>query len=169
MRDFLLSRNLFKSVLFLSFFLVIIAFTSIVGMSEIRGQIPRQEHPKPQFYRAQWLNLNGEWDFAFDFGVSGEEKGWPEDPSGLDKKILVPFCPESKLSGIGYTDFIPAVWYHRTFSVPKEWDGSRVFLHFGAVDYDCRVWINGTLVGRHYGGKASFYTVFLRKCEQEYI
>jgi hypothetical protein len=93
---------------------------------EAQTQIPRSEHPKPQFYRAQWLNLNGQWDFAFDFGVSGVEKGWPKDPSGIDKKIVVPFCPESKLSGIGYTDFMPAVWYHRTFTVPKEWDGPLV-------------------------------------------
>jgi len=57
---------------------------------------------------------------------------------------------------IGYTDLIPAVWYHRKFTIPKKWDASRVFLHFGAVDYDCRAWVNGTLVGRHYGGSVSF-------------
>lgn len=117
---------------------------------------PRAEHPKPQFRRDRWLNLNGEWNFAFDFGVSGVEKGWPADPASLDRKILVPFCPESKLSGIAYTDFMPAVWYHRSFAVPAEWSGQRVFLHFGGVDYDCRVWINGRLVGRHYGGSSSF-------------
>ncbi len=119
-------------------------------------EIPRPEHPKPQFKRDKWLNLNGEWDFAFDFSLSGDDKSWPKNPSALDKKILVPFCPESKLSGIGFTDFMPAVWYHRKFSIPEEWDGSRVFLHFGAVDYDCRAWVNGTLVGRHYGGGVSF-------------
>jgi len=156
MRNSTIFKSLFKSVSFLSLLLVIFAFSFITGISETQSQIPRPEHPKPQFRRDTWLNLNGEWDFAFDFGVSGVEKGWPEDPSGLDKKILVPFCPESRLSGIGYTDFIPAVWYHRTFTIPKEWDGSRVFLHFGAVDYDCRAWVNGTLVGRHYGGSVSF-------------
>ena len=144
-------KNISMLLLF-SFGLMVAAIHS----AEAQTPIPRSEHPRPQFYRAQWLNLNGQWDFAFDFGVSGVEKGWPEKPAGLDKKILVPFCPESKLSGIGYTDFMPAVWYHRTFSVPADWKGSRVFLHFGAVDYDCRAWVNGKPVGRHYGGSTSF-------------
>ncbi len=120
------------------------------------GAIPRPEHPKPQFQRDTWLNLNGEWNFAFDFDVVGVDEGWARDPSGFDKKIIVPFCPESKLSGIQYTGFIPAVWYHRTFTIPNKWNGKRVFLHFGAVDYDCRAWLNGTSVGRHYGGSSSF-------------
>jgi len=117
---------------------------------------PRPEYPRPQFQRDGWLNLNGAWNFAFDFGQSGEESGWHENPSALDREILVPFCPESKLSGIGYTDFIPAVWYHRNFEIPAEWSNQRVILHFGAVDYDCRAWVNGKLVGRHYGGSSSF-------------
>jgi len=120
------------------------------------GPIPRPEHPKPQFQRDTWLNLNGQWNFAFDFDFSGIEKSWPSKPSDLDKKISVPFCPESKMSGIEYMDFIPAVWYHRTFSVPQDWKDSRIFLHFGGVDYDCRAWVNGRLVGRHYGGAVSF-------------
>ena len=120
------------------------------------GAIPRPEHPRPQFHRESWLNLNGEWNFAFDFDVVGVEEGWAKDPSGFDKKITVPFCPESELSGIQYTGFIPAVWYHRTFTVPQKWEGMRVFLNFGAVDYDCRAWINGVNVGRHYGGSSSF-------------
>jgi len=120
------------------------------------GVIPRPEHPKPQFQRDTWLNLNGQWNFAFDFDVVGIEKGWAKDPSGFDKKINVPFCPESELSGIQYTGFIPAVWYHRTFIVPDKWNGMRIFLHFGAVDYDCRAWVNGMNVGRHYGGSSSF-------------
>ena len=120
------------------------------------SSIPRPEHPRPQFQRETWLNLNGEWNFAFDFDVKGFDEGWHKNPSGLDKKIIVPFCPESELSGIKYTAFIPAVWYHRTFTVPKNWDGMRVFLNFGAVDYDCRAWVNGTAVGRHYGGSSSF-------------
>ena len=117
---------------------------------------PRPEHPRPQFFRNDWRNLNGAWHFDFDFGRSGEQKGWPEDPSGLTRKITVPFCPESRLSGIGHTDFIPAVWYHRAFSIPENWAGKRILLHFGAVDYDCRAWVNGRSVGRHYGGGASF-------------
>ncbi|NKB66824.1 MAG: beta-glucuronidase [Candidatus Latescibacteria bacterium] len=117
---------------------------------------PRPEHPRPQFQRSNWINLNGTWDFAFDWGDSGAEAGWSEDPSGFDRQIEVPFCPESRLSGIGYTDFIPAVWYSRNFSVPDEWTGQRVVLHFGAVDYHCRVWVNGQLAGDHLGGSSSF-------------
>ena len=118
--------------------------------------MPRPEHPRPQLRRSKWINLNGMWRFAFDFGLSGLEKGWQSDPRALDREIMVPFCPESRLSGIGYTDFIPCVWYHRTFQVPADWSSQRVFLHFGAVDYDCRAWVNGRLVGRHYGGSSSF-------------
>ena len=128
----------------------------LAGTQGANGQIPRPEHPKPQFHRDAWLNLNGQWNFAFDFDLSGVQKGWPGQPSGLDKKIMVPFCPESKLSGIAFTEFIPAVWYHRTFNIPQDWKDRRIFLHFGGVDYDCRAWINGQSVGRHYGGAASF-------------
>jgi beta-galactosidase/beta-glucuronidase len=127
----------------------------LAGIS-IRAEIPRPEHPKPQFARADWINLNGEWDFAFDFGQSGIERGWHDDPAVFDRKITVPFCPESKLSGIEYTDFMPAVWYHRTLEVPDAWNGKRIFLHFGAVDWDCQAWVNGEPVGRHYGGNVSF-------------
>ncbi|SVA99093.1 uncharacterized protein METZ01_LOCUS151947, partial [marine metagenome] len=88
--------------------------------------------------------------------VSGEEHGWHENPAALDQSIIVPFCPESALSGIGYTDFMPAVWYHRSFDLPAEWEGRRILLHFGAVDYDCRAWVNGQAIGSHLGGSVSF-------------
>lgn len=106
--------------------------------------------------RDEWLNLNGTWNFAFDFGLSGDEKGWNVDPSELIGKIEVPFCPESRLSGVGHTDFIPCIWYTRTFRIPEHWSGKRIFLNFGAVDYDCRAWVNSTAVGRHYGTGSSF-------------
>ncbi len=117
---------------------------------------PRPEHPRPQFQRNTWLNLNGTWKFAIDVGQSGEAKGWPQNPADLDRAITVPFCPESSLSGIQYTDFMPSVWYHRTLDIPDEWTGKRVLLHFGAVDYHCKAWVNGHLIGQHYGGSSSF-------------
>jgi len=120
------------------------------------SDMPRPEHPRPQFVRDNWLNLNGPWSFAFDFGKSGEQAGWAQDPSSFDLTINVPFCPESSLSGISHTDFIPACWYARSVAVPADWGNQRVLLHFGASDYDTRVWVNGTDVGRHYGGSASF-------------
>ncbi len=113
--------------------------------------IPRPEYPRPQFVRDSWINLNGPWRFAFDFGDTGVENGWNQDPSGFDLEIVVPYCPESRLSGVAHTDFIPA-----TFALPNDWHDQRVLLHFGAVDYDCHVWVNGKDVGRHYGGSASF-------------
>lgn len=117
--------------------------------------IPRPEHPQPQLQRKNWENLNGEWEFAFDFGKSGiDRKLWENEH--LEGKILVPFCPESELSGIGHKDFIPAVWYKRKVRLDAQQLGGRVLLHFGAVDYDCRVWVNGREAGRHRGGYTSF-------------
>lgn len=117
---------------------------------------PRPEHPRPQFQRNTWLNLNGTYNFAIDSGKSGEAKGWPQNPAELDCAITVPFCPESSLSGIQNTDFMPSVWYHRTLDIPDEWTDKRVLLHFGAVDYHCKAWVNGRLIGQHYGGSSSF-------------
>jgi beta-galactosidase/beta-glucuronidase len=116
--------------------------------------MPRPEYPRPQFVRADWLCLNGPWQFEIDAGDSGLERGLHERP--LAQQITVPFCPESELSGIGNTDFMHAVWYRRTVVVPPEWHGRRALLHFGAVDYDATVWVNGVEVGRHRGGFTPF-------------
>ena len=119
------------------------------------NNIPRCEHPKPQMQRKNWMNLNGEWDFAFDFGNSGIARKVFEEKK-LDQKIIVPFCPESELSGIGYKDFIPAVWYLRSFHLTDTQINGRILLHFGAVDHECHVWINGKEAGSHKGGYVSF-------------
>ncbi|KAF1295545.1 beta-galactosidase [Enterococcus sp. JM4C] len=118
-------------------------------------QLPRKEHPQPQWQRKNWESLNGTWEFAFDFGKSGLERDW-QNRAHLDQEILVPFCPESQLSGIGYTDFMPAVWYKRTIQITEEQLQEEVRLHFGAVDYASQVFINGQSVGTHTGGYASF-------------
>ena len=117
--------------------------------------IPRSEHPRPDFERDNWMCLNGEWDFSFDFSNSGLERNYQLEEN-FDRKILVPFCPESTLSGIGFTDFIPAVWYKRTFSLPAEAMNGRILLHFGAVDYRCKVWVNDVECGSHQGGYTPF-------------
>jgi beta-galactosidase/beta-glucuronidase len=138
---------------------VLIASVLVAGSKTVvkaKETIPRAEHPKPQFQRDAWINLNGEWDFVMDPNVTGIRENWQNNPSKFNKKITVPFCVESKLSGIGHTDFINAVWYHRTFTLPKTWKGNRIFLHFGAVDFECRAWVNGNPFGRHYGGSVSF-------------
>ena len=118
-------------------------------------EIPRPEHPRPQFLRETWINLNGPWTYVFDSGNSGLERGL-RHAHGFAEPITVPFCPESRLSGVGYTDFIEAMWYHRWIEVPEAWSGKRVVLHFGAVDYECAVYIDGRFAGRHVGGQCSF-------------
>ena len=117
--------------------------------------IPRPEYPRPQFERTDWVNLNGQWTFEMDFGASGEQRGWTKS-KGLSKKITVPFCPESELSGIGYTDFIPCVWYQRNINIPAEWNGKKILLHFGAADYETKVYVDGKMVGEHKGAGSSF-------------
>lgn len=117
--------------------------------------IPRPEHPRPQFVRDSWVNLNGTWTYAFDFGESGLQRDFNES-KGFDSDITVPFCPESKLSGVGYKDFINSMWYHREVEVPAAWDGKKILLNFGAVDYVSSIYVNGELAGRHYGGSSSF-------------
>lgn len=117
--------------------------------------IPRDEHPNPQWERETWKNLNGPREFEFDFGCSAVERRlW--EKKRFDREILVPFCPESRLSGIGYTDFISGVAYRRNFELSQEELSGRVLLHFGAVDYEASVYVNGTLVGSHKGGYTSF-------------
>ena len=117
--------------------------------------IYRQEHPRPQFMRDNWVNLNGTWEFEIDHGASGIARKLFEKEH-LDGTINVPFCPESKLSGVEYKDFMRAVWYRRDLTIPENWAGKRVILHFGAVDYLAIVYINGQKVGQHAGGYSSF-------------
>lgn len=117
--------------------------------------IPRPEHPNPQWQRTNWQNLNGEWEFDFDFGASAKERKLYEG-GPLSKKILVPFCPESTLSGIGYTDFIPSVCYRKTVNLTEAQLQGRVFLHFGAVDFHSYIYVNGKKADEHIGGFSSF-------------
>ena len=117
--------------------------------------IPRKEYPRPQFEREAWMNLNGEWDYTFDFSDSGLERGL-EKATSFDKKIVVPFCPESSLSGVGYKDFINHIWYHREITVPREWSNKNIWLNFGAVYFNSEIYIDGTLATRHFGGSSSF-------------
>ena len=117
-------------------------------------QPARSEYPRPQFERPDWLCLNGQWEFEIDQGDSGIDRGLLERELG--STITVPFCPESRLSGVASQDFLNAVWYRRTVTIPAAWAGRRVLLHFQAVDYDATVWVNGVEVGRHRGGFSPF-------------
>jgi DNA-binding LacI/PurR family transcriptional regulator len=115
---------------------------------------PRAEYPRPQFVRQQWMCLNGAWEFEIDQGDSGADRGLPR--RALNQQIVVPFAPESELSGIGERDFLEAVWYRRVVQIPDGWTGMRLLLHFQAVDHDATVWVNGEQAGRHRGGFSSF-------------
>ncbi len=118
--------------------------------------IPRFEHPKPQFERSSWRNLNGEWNFCFDHGRSGVARKYYENSDAFDMKIVVPFCVESELSGIGYKDFMYGVWYRRDFEITEAELSQRTVIHFGAADFKTTVYINGKKVGEHIGGYVSF-------------
>lgn len=120
--------------------------------------IPRPEHPEPIKRRDAWQNLNGEWGFYNDHGIGYREAQLikPGFMEGFPQKITVPFCPESKLSGIENKDFMRSVWYKRSFSVTEEQLCGRVIIHFGAVDYESILFINGKEVGSHFGGYSSF-------------
>jgi beta-galactosidase/beta-glucuronidase len=117
-------------------------------------ETPRPEHPRPQFVRPDWQSLNGVWQFEIDQGDSGLERGLLDRE--LAGSIVVPFAPEARLSGVGNTDFLEAVWYRRTVDLPRQWAGQRVLLHFQAVDHDATVWVNGAQVARHRGGFTPF-------------
>ena len=115
--------------------------------------IPRPEHPFPQMQRAEWMNLNGVWEFA-ETDESADAKYLSSNP--YPDKINVPFCRESRLSGLARKEpLVKNVWYRRTFEVPK-WKSQRVRLHIGASDWYTRVWINGKSVGEHKGGNVEF-------------
>ena len=117
---------------------------------------PRAEYPQPQFERADWLTLNGPWQFEFDDTNAGLDGNWGAGTKAFGRTITVPFAFETRLSGIGDTSFHPWVWYRRTFTVPAGWQGRRVLLRFGAVDYHATVWINGVRAGEHEGGHTPF-------------
>jgi beta-galactosidase/beta-glucuronidase len=118
---------------------------------------PRPGYPRPDFRRPLWQNLNGTWEFEEDPGRSGLARGLHK-ASSLKDTITVPFCRESKLSGLSHTDFCEQVWYRKQISIPTAWreDGRRVIFHVGACDYRAEVFINGQSVGTHIGGLNAF-------------
>ena len=144
--------------------------------------VPWLEHPRPDFERRPWVNLNGPWIFAFDPKDVGEKDGWfqsgawhgakacettgetpvPQIPTGkappLDRQIVVPFPWESRLSGIGRPDYRGVAWYARELTLPtgEGWRDKNVWLVVGACDFEARVWVNGQLAGEHVGGYVPF-------------
>ena len=108
------------------------------------------EYPRPIMERADWINLNGLWNYA----ISPIGQAMPQS---YDGRILVPFAVESSLSGVGKSlGEKNELWYQRQFSVPSKWKGHRILLHFGAVDWKADVWVNKVKVGQHTGGFTPF-------------
>ncbi|NLK08162.1 MAG: glycoside hydrolase family 2 [Firmicutes bacterium] len=116
----------------------------------------RNEYPRPNLVRERWLSLNGKWQFAFDDADRGLKDQWSGNPKKLDQMIKVPFAYQTPASGIDNQEYHPIVWYAREFEVPADWQGDRILLHFGAVDYEATVWINGITAGTHTGGYVPF-------------
>ncbi len=143
-----------KNLLATKLFAALVAVFAL-GISTANSQTPRPEYPRPQFERSTWQNLNGTWTYTFDFGLSGADRGLQNSKS-FDGKITVPFCPESKLSGVAHTDFINGIWYQRNLQIPSDWQNKNILLHFGAVDYEASIYINGKFVMKHFGSSSSF-------------
>ncbi|HEY2081556.1 MAG TPA: beta-galactosidase, partial [Verrucomicrobiae bacterium] len=119
--------------------------------AEVSPTNAHPEYPRPQLVRPDWLNLNGLWKYTI------VPAGITVNLTNFDGDILVPFPIESALSGVKRPlDEKSILWYQREFTVPEGWRGKRVRLHFGAVDWQARVLINGSEVGRHRGGYNGF-------------
>lgn len=116
----------------------------------------REEYPRPNLVRENWLCLNGAWQFEFDDEQIGIVQSWFVDPAPLKQTITVPYAYQTPASGINVQEHHPVVWYAREFTVPEEWMGGDLLLHFGAVDYEATVWVNGHLAGQHRGGYVPF-------------
>src|SRR5262245_17461563 len=118
------------------------------------AQIPLPEHPRPDFQRADWLNLNGRWRFAFDPRDEGIRLGWASGDLPGNREILVPFSWGAPLSG--EPDSADIGWYGRAIALPGAWRGRRVFLTVGASDWRTSVWLDGKKLGEHQGGYTPF-------------
>ncbi len=135
--------------------------------------VPLSEHPRPDFERPVWQNLNGYWQFKTDSADVGLDEKWQSETASFNQKILVPFSWASPKSEIEMPK-VDIGWYYRTFEVenPENWDGKQTFLVFGASDFNTTVWLNGTEVGNHKGGYVPFdfnISDFLKKGENELV
>ena len=136
--------------LYIKYFTILFLLQTFI----VKSQIPLPEHPRPDFQREMWKNLNGQWDFKFDPNDIGEKEKWQEQRVKFDKKIIVPFPWGSKLSEV--KDEANIAWYNRKINVSKDWKGKKTFITIGASDWETTVWIDGNLLGKHQGGYVPF-------------
>jgi beta-galactosidase/beta-glucuronidase len=113
-------------------------------------------YPRPQLVRTRWMDLQGPWGFVYDDGDQGRNEHWERCTDIFCRTIIVPFPPESPASEIADRSFHPIVWYRRTFQIAPKDREQRLLLHFGAVDYQADVWVNGQHVAHHIGGQTPF-------------
>jgi beta-galactosidase/beta-glucuronidase len=151
-------------------FILMLTFIGIILMNNlcIAQNIPLPEHPRPDFERDQWINLNGVWQFEFDSLDIGLKKDWNSGNTEFSKNITVPFPWGSKLSGI--EDEADIGWYKRDLKVQDEWKNKRTFITIGASDWETTVWLDGNLLGSHQGGYVPFsfeLTGFLKYGKQQ--
>lgn len=123
------------------------------GTDDVRT---RTERPRADWERDSYVNLNGIWEFDFDADEEGKNAGWFKPDQKFSRSINVPFCWESSLSGVNDPDYKGQAWYKKTVNVDKSWEGKKIFLRFGAVDWKCKLWVNGEEVGEHIGGYSAF-------------
>ncbi|MBC7922504.1 MAG: glycoside hydrolase family 2 [Ferruginibacter sp.] len=161
-----------KKISFAGFLSILLSLLTVVGcrtknnevrtdgtpnseaLTRISDSIPLPEHPRPDFQRPDWANLNGQWQFEFDSTNGGEARGWSGGKQEFTKRITVPFPWGSPLSGV--KDEAEIAWYQRTVTVPPAWKGKRVYLVVGASDWITTGWLDGKQVGRYQGGYTPF-------------
>ncbi len=149
--DFIMKKHI--AIYLINFLLTVILINNpVTGQST--DKIPLPEHPRPDFHREQWKNLNGTWNFRFDPENSGINERWYDKPDKFDQKIVVPFPWGSKLSGVDNEAEIG--WYNRAIEIPEDWDGKRIFIVFGASDWITTAWVNGQKIGTYQGGYTPF-------------
>ena len=134
--------------------LLLLSPASLLSAQSRTEPMPLPEHPRPDFERPDWVNLNGRWQFRFDKADAGEKAAWFRTPLASPHSILVPFSWGAPLSGVA--DSADIGWYQRTITVPERWRGKRIFLVVGASDWRTSAWLDQTKVGDHQGGYTPF-------------
>ena len=138
-----------KKLVFILLVILLISQNKIIAQKNYNS-IPLSEHPRPDFKRDNWKNLNGEWEFKFDQKNEGLKNEWYNGKTPFNEKIIVPFPWGSKLSGI--EDKANIGWYKKSIRVDSAWKNKKTYIVIGASDWETSVWIDGVLLGKHKGG-----------------